>query len=337
MNMPAAAPCRRGEPRIGLSRRELIASLGCLAVTRAPATAAEGFRGIFPIVATPYKDDGAVDFETLAEEVRFLDRAGVHGVVWPQLASEYALLTYEERIKGAETIVQAASGLRPKVVIGVQAGDIDTAVRYAEHAKAIGPDAIIALPPRKGRQTKFDLDAVADYYRAVAEAGGLPMFMQAIGNMSVDFVARAVREIPNLRFVKDEAGHTLSRITEFRNLPGEGRPVAFTGGHGRTLIEEMARGSAGTMPAASWADLYVRVWELWHAGHHSEAIDMFSKALLLITRATAHGLPALAYVLHLRGVFPNGKVRNPDARPLDEHAKRNLELSLDFVRPYLTA
>ena len=337
MIMPAAALSRLDAARIGLSRRELLASLACAAISRAPAAASDGFRGIFPIVATPYKDDGAVDFETLAEEVRFLDRAGVHGIVWPQLASEYALLTYEERIEGAETIVRASKGLRPKVVIGVQAADTGTAVRYAEHAQAIGPDAVIALPPRKGAQRQFDLEAVAAYYRAVAEAAGLPMFMQAIGNMGVDFVARMVREIPNLRFVKDEAGHTLSRITEFQKLPAAGRPVAFTGGHGRTLIEEMARGSAGTMPAASWVDLYVRVWELWHAGHRSESIDMFSKALLLITRATAHGLPALSYVLHLRGVFPNWKVRNPDARPLDEHARRNLKESLDFVRPYLSA
>ncbi len=337
MSMLAAAPSRLDELRRGLSRRALLVSLAGAAGSRVFATAHDGFRGIFPIVATPYKEDGSVDLETLAEEVRFLDRAGVHGIVWPQLASEYALLTYEERIAGAETIVQASKGLRPKVVIGVQATDTDTAVRYAEHARTIGPDAIIALPPRKGGQTKFDLQAVADYYRAVAQAGTLPMFMQAIGNMSVDFVARMVREIPNLKFVKDEAGHTLGRLSEFRDLPEEGRPVAFTGGHGRTLIEEMARGSAGTMPAASWVDLYVRVWDLWHSRHRSEAIDMFSKALLLITRATAHGLPALAYVLHLRGIFPNWKVRNPNARPLDEHAKQNLEESLDFVRPYLSA
>lgn len=337
MSTLAAVPSRLDEPRRGLSRRELFVALGGVASSQAFATGHDGFRGIFPIVATPYKDDGSVDLATLAAEVRFLDRAGVHGIVWPQLASEYALLTYEERIAGAETIVRTSKGLRPKVVIGVQAGNTGTAVRYAEHAKAIGPDAIIALPPRKGGQTEFDLKEVARYYRAVAEAGALPMFMQAIGNMSVGFVARMVREIPNLRFVKDEAGHTLSRLTEFQNLPQEGRPVAFTGGHGRTLIEEMARGSAGTMPAASWVDLYVRVWDLWHAEHRNEAIDMFSKALLLITRARAHGLPALAYVLHLRGVFPNWKVRNPNARPLDEHAMQNLKASLDFVRPYLSA
>ena len=337
MTTREAAPSRSGTCAGWLTRRELLAACGGSAALRSLAADVSEFRGIFPIVATPYGDDGSVDMETLAKEVRFLDRAGVHGIVWPQLASEYALLKYEERIAGAETIVRASKGLRPKVVIGVQASDTETAVRYAEHARSIGPDAIIALPPREDGQLEFDLEAVAKYYAAVAEAGALPMFMQAIGNMSVEFVARMVREIPHMQFVKDEAGHTLGRLTEFRNLPTADRPGAFTGGHGRTLIEEMARGSAGTMPAASWVDLYVRVWDLWHQGHRTEAIDMFSKALLLITRAGAHGLPSLAYVLHLRGVFPNWKVRNSNARPLDEQAKKSLEETLDFVRPYLLA
>jgi hypothetical protein len=65
------------------------------------------FQGIFPIVQTPYTDDDKVDFETLAKEVTFLDKAGVHGIVWPQRASQYAHLTFEERIEGAETIVRA--------------------------------------------------------------------------------------------------------------------------------------------------------------------------------------------------------------------------------------
>lgn len=330
--MPAAAQFK-------ISRRALLAAPAALWAPRrtAAADAPSGFRGIFPITATPYLEDGGVDMPTLAEEVRFLHRAGAYGIVWPQLASEYALLTFEERIEGAETIVASAKGLRPKVVIGVQAENAETAAAYAEHAHKIGPDAVIALPPRKADQRQFGLAAVEAYYRKIAAACPLPMFMQAVGNMSVEFVAKLTREIPNLHFVKDEAGHTLSRITQFLELPQEKKPVPFTGGHGRTLIDEMARGSAGSMPASSFVDLYVRVWELWHRGSRAEALDMFSKTMLFVTQVSAWGLPALAYVLHLRGVFPNWRVRNPKARELDGHARRALERTLDFVKPYLIA
>ena len=96
-----------------------------------------------------------------------------------------------------------------------------------------------------------------------------------------------------------------------------GGPAIFTGGHGKTLIDEMARGSDGNMPAASWVDLYASCWDLWQQGREGEAIHMFSKALLYITQVQAYGLASLSYILQLRGVFKNAKVRNPNQRPLE--------------------
>jgi 4-hydroxy-tetrahydrodipicolinate synthase len=320
-----------------MTRRNFLALSGSLAfsATRLGASEADAFRGIYPILQTPYLDDGGVDYGALGKEADFCHRAGTHGMVWPQLASEYVLLKFDERIRGAETLAEAKSkGLKPKLVIGVQAEDTATAVRYAKHAAKIKPDGIIALPARKPDQREFDLDATRAYYKAVADACPLPMFIQAIGNMSVEYVTSLVEEIPNIYFVKDEAGHTLTRITEFSRVTAKKKPLVFTGGHGRTLLDEMARGSCGSMPAASWVDLYVNAWELWEQGRKGEALDMFAKTMLFVTQASAYGLPGLSYVLAKRGVFKNWKVRNPEARPLDDYARAALDRTYEFVKPY---
>jgi 4-hydroxy-tetrahydrodipicolinate synthase len=163
------------------------------------------------------------------------------------------------------------------------------------------------------------------------------MFIQAIGNMSVEYVTSLVQEIPNIYFVKDEAGHTLSRITEFAQVDAKKKPVVFTGGHGRTMLDEMARGSRGNMPAAAWVDLYVSAWELWEQGRKGEALDIFAKNLLLVMQVQAYGLAALSYILTKRGVFTNWNVRAPNARPLDGEALEALDITYGFVRPYLRA
>lgn len=49
-------------------------------------------RGIFPILLTPFDDDGRIDEESLRSEVDFNLAAGVHG-----LGSEFLTLTEEER------------------------------------------------------------------------------------------------------------------------------------------------------------------------------------------------------------------------------------------------
>jgi 4-hydroxy-tetrahydrodipicolinate synthase len=288
--------------------------------------------GVFPILQTPFTEAGALDTATLAAEVRFCDRIGVQGVVWPQLASEYSALSMDERFAGAEAVVQAArslggNGEHPAVVIGVQGPDTDSAVRYARHAAKLEPDAIVAIPlDTTDRHEQFD------YYRAIAAGCDRPLFVQTVGDMSVDFVLEMAREIPTLRYVKDEAGRTLPRISDYRARSGELVRGVFTGGHGRTLIDELDRGSAGTMPAAGFADLYVAAWRAWRAGEHDQAMDLFSKALLLVVEVQAFGLPAMKYILQLRGIFPNTKCRLPGGAPFDKQAQKSIRKTYEFVK-----
>src|SRR5271170_715102 len=109
-----------------LTRRQWISGLAATAVTHGLTGAVQPdkpMRGVFIIMATPYTASKAVDYEDLAREVDFLDRCGVQGMVWPQLASEYARLTKEERLRGMEVISKAAKGKRPALVLGVQAAN----------------------------------------------------------------------------------------------------------------------------------------------------------------------------------------------------------------------
>ena len=322
------------------ARRDFLRMLGGTALSTsllgefscsADAVDLKKFRGIFPIVQTPYTKDNKIAFDELEKEVQFLDRTGVHGIVWPQRASEYQHLSFKERIEGAEVIVNANKGLKPVVVIGVQGPNTETAVKYAKHAEKLRPDAIIALPTSD--RGEFDLEEVLKYYKAVSNTCSLPMFVQTTGNMSVEFVLKMAEGIPTLRFVKDEAGHSMSRIKAF-GAEDRDRVTVFTGSHGRNLPDEMMLGVAGNMPASGWVDLYVKVWDLMNEGKTNEALDAFSKIMLFVTQAVAYGFPSLLYVLHLRGVVSNWKVRNPDVRPLDEDAAKAIRQTYEFVKPH---
>lgn len=290
-------------------------------------------RGIFPILQTPFTAGDALDLPVLAKQIRFCARTGVHGVVWPQLASEYSSLTREERLAGMETIVAAARGTKPAVVLGVQAPTAEEAADYARAATRLGAHAIISLPPAK----EEDEGRIRAYYKAIGEASPLPLFMQAVGKLSVEYIAGLAREIPTLRYLKDEAGPVHQRITQFRRVAPELQ--SFTGFHGKTLYEEMVRGSAGTMPAAGFGDLYASAWEMFEQGRRREAAEFCSRALLLIASMETWGIPACKYVLHLRGVFPNWKIRNESlgakSAGFDEFARQAIAEQLDAVRPFL--
>jgi 4-hydroxy-tetrahydrodipicolinate synthase len=296
------------------------------------AAARKPLEGVFPILQTPFTESDKLDTATLARQAQFLDKAGVHGIVWPQLASEYASLSPDERRAGAEALLEANRGLSPAFVLGVQGQDTAEAIQYARHAEKIGPDAIIALPPRGVK----DPEQVAAYYKVIARECALPFFVQTIGDMSVEFMIRLAREVPTIRYVKDEAGETLPRINEYRARAKGVIDGVFTGAHGRTFLDELARGSSGTMPAASFADLYVQVWDHWRAGNRDQAMDLFSRSSLVINQVMAYGLASLKYLLQLRGVFPNHRCRQPGPK-FDDAARQSLAESYRFLRKFLKA
>jgi len=121
----------------------------------------------------------------------------------------------------------------------VQGKSVEEAVRYARHAEKLGARALISLPPAKA-----DAAAQVAYYHEIGKATALPLFVQAVGNMSVETVLEMYRRTPTLRYIKDEAGQPLLRMAALREGTG-GELKIFTGAHGRTLIDEMIRGLVG--------------------------------------------------------------------------------------------
>src|SRR5215469_13720297 len=120
-------------------RREFIQCVGvglaCFTLRNGlhAATVGNGrkLEGIFPIGFSPFTEEDKLDLDGLASQVRFCNRGGVHGFVWPQLASAWSTLSDAQRITGAQAILGAGKGGRTALVIGVQAPGWASVEKYA--------------------------------------------------------------------------------------------------------------------------------------------------------------------------------------------------------------
>jgi 4-hydroxy-tetrahydrodipicolinate synthase len=306
-------------------------------------------RGIFPITQTPFTSDDKLDLESLAQEVKFIDRGRVHGFVWPQLASEWSTLTEKERLDGMEVIGATGAKLRPAIVFGVQGADIAEVRRYVKHAEKCGANAIISLPPSEGAS----VESIVSYYQEVGRMTDLPLFVQAVGNVNVEALIEMYRTIPTMRYVKDEAGDPLADFPSIQRQTS-GQVKVFSGGHGRELIDEMRIGFSGSMPAASLADLYAQTYELWLDGKTSDAQAMHQCTLAALSQMLDYGMEGMKYVLHVRGVFTTYAARKPKtqsftsaaaivaggkpaALPVDEKGRKALDEMVQSLKPFLKA
>lgn len=311
-----------------MNRREFL-------MTPAAAASPGGkpMRGIFIILATPYTEDKAVDYETLAREVEFLDRTGVQGMVWPQIVSEFAQLTVAERLRGMEVLAKAARGRKPALVLGIQGPDAEAALVYARKAEELAPDGVIATPPVRAASP----DDARRYYAALAAVVRRPLFVQTTGgakelNLSPDFLVALAREFPHASYIKEEFEPVIERM---RKLSASRPPIkaVFSGKGGRSMLYEMRLGMDGTMPGPAYADIYAQVWNLWQAGRRSEARDLFARLLLMIN--VADQIPgALLYIMKKRGVFATIQSRQRPIRLAPDEIEE-IDFHYEALKPYL--
>src|SRR5216683_775992 len=124
------------------------------------------WRGVFTIPVTPFDQHGDVDEPSLERCVRFCVDAGAHGVVAPVNASEAPLLSDDERKRVAEIVVATVVRQVP-VVVGVSGVTTRQSVDLARHARQVGADAVIAMPPYVKKASPSE---IIEFYEQVASA-----------------------------------------------------------------------------------------------------------------------------------------------------------------------
>ena len=118
--------------------------------------------GIFHILATPFREDGALDTAGLPRLIESALSTGVNGLTVLGIAGEAHRLTDEERRRVVETVVKETRARVP-VAVGVSASGTHLATAFARMAREHGADALMVAPPTGLK----NLDAVAEYYRIV--------------------------------------------------------------------------------------------------------------------------------------------------------------------------
>ena len=327
-------------------------SLGVLAFAGQGAMAAVGggtiakspngkaLAGVFPIGWTPCKPDNSFDADAMVKQQKFLNRGKVAGMAWPQNASGWQSLTPEEWHAGAEALASVKGDTA--LVLGVQTTGFNTAnsQAYAKKAKSLNADAIISLTPPGS-----DADVIA-YFKALSDASGLPMMVQAVGNVSVDSLVALAASVPTIVAVKDEAGDPLERAPDLLQKTG-GKLEDFSGGGGMSFFPELELGFLGTCPYTGLADVLQACFNAYRAGRKREAYDSFGRFLAF--NALPH---ANEYVMKARGVFAEDAVMRSNPAPAsgapaggrrrggqitDAH-KAEIRMALDtYLKPFLVA
>ena len=125
--------------------------------------------GVWPVMLTPFREDGQVDYPALERLIEWYIDNGVSGLFAVCQSSEMFFLSLEERIKIAGFVKEKVAGRVPVIASGHIS---DEPKKQAEELKRIaetGVDAVIMITNRLAKQDESDEVWLANLKKLLAE------------------------------------------------------------------------------------------------------------------------------------------------------------------------
>ncbi|WP_217705516.1 dihydrodipicolinate synthase family protein [Peristeroidobacter soli] len=279
--------------------------------------------GAFPVLPTTFDANGVVDEAGFCAVIEFAIAAGVDGLVFPGLASEYDNLSLDERLRLISLLGEAVRG-RTAIIVG--SSDPDEAVTrelLLAGAKANAAAVMVMTPKSLGH----DVDALAAYYNRLGESG-VPLMLQNAptpmgSGLATEAIVKILAAAPAVCYVKEETVPSGQRITALLDAGLGTLRGVFGGAGGRYITDELSRGAVGTMPASELADVHVALMRAHRAGDRQVVRRLYERMLPILMMQAVYRWRLTKEVLKQRGVIASAYVRAPGPE-LDEVDRREL-------------
>jgi 4-hydroxy-tetrahydrodipicolinate synthase len=201
------------------------------------------FRGVYPAMTTPFREDDRIDFDRLRTDATRLEAAGVDGLVPVGTTGESATLTHDEHVRVVETVIDAVS---IPVIAGAGSNSTREAIELAGRSADAGADALLLISPYYNNPEPAGMET---HFREIADSINTPQVVYNVPgrtgrNVAVKTV-EALAEHPNVQGYKSASGD-LARVGEVIEATHEADFSVLSGEDGVT-VPMLSIGATGTI------------------------------------------------------------------------------------------
>jgi 4-hydroxy-2-oxoglutarate aldolase len=274
------------------------------------------FAGIYTPIATPFRDDGAVDERALAANVARWMTTPLTGLVVLGSNGEAAQLEDDEADRVVEIVRAGVPSSRP-LIAGTGRESTRATIAANKRAAAAGVDAVLVRTPSFFKP-QMTTEAFVRHYTEVADASPIPVLLYNVSlytgvNLLPDAVERLAVH-PNIVGIK-ESGSDVGQIAEYvARTPDDFTVLA---GSATTLVHALCAGCDGAILALASLvpDECVRMMTLVTEQRLDEARAL-QRRLMPLARSvgSTYGVPGLKAALELIGY--TGGAPRPPLRPV---------------------
>lgn len=271
--------------------------------------------GVWPVMVTPFTEDGAIDYAALSALISWYEDCGVDGLFAVCQSSEMFYLSLQERVNLAAFVKKTAH------VPVIASGHVSYALAdQAEELKQIastGVDAVILLTNRFADPSEDSLVWIENLKRLLDQLPvDLPLglyecpypYKRLITEEELQFCAESGR----FHFLKDTCCD-INRIRQ-RIKRVEGTPLKLFNANTATLLESLEAGASGFsgVMANFHGELYT--WLLKNWKENPDMAQNLQACLTMCSQIEKQLYPVNAkYSLQLEGIPIHLKSRSKDA------------------------
>ncbi|WP_261132404.1 2,4-dihydroxyhept-2-ene-1,7-dioic acid aldolase [Bacillus sp. Marseille-Q3570] len=231
-------------------------------------------RGSIAPIITPFKEDDAVDHDTLKDLINWHIESGSHGISVTGTTGEPSSLTLEERVEVMETAMKTVNGRVP-FVPGTGSTNHQETLYLTKKAKEIGADAAMVIVPYYNKPSQH---ALYKHFKTIADTVDIPIIIYNIPgrtavNMDVKTIARLNEDCENIIGIK-ESNKDFEHVN--RVLLNCGRDFLLYSGIELLCYPMLAIGGAGYISATAniMPGRVADVYNYWANGDVAKAQEL---------------------------------------------------------------
>jgi len=132
-------------------------------------------KAFIPVMLTPFKVNGAVDFDGLTRLTEWYLAAGSTGLFANCLSSEMFELTEQERLDVVQHVVKVTKGTVPVVATGTFGGDLQQQADFVKRMYSQGVDAVIGITGLLAKEHEGEEVFEANLFKLLDLTEDIPM------------------------------------------------------------------------------------------------------------------------------------------------------------------
>lgn len=207
------------------------------------------FGRVITAMATPFNDDGGVNWSVAEKLADYLITNGSDGIVVCGTTGESPTLSKEEKYELFQVVKNAVAN-KGKVIAGTGSYSTQEAIATTKKAAKLGVDGSLQVVPYYSKPPQVGL---YKHFVEIAKAcSDLPMMLYNIPgrtgkNLEIETVAK-LAEVDNIVAIKEASGN-LEQISDIRRSTHS--PFAIYSGEDSLTLPSLSVGSVGVVSVAS--------------------------------------------------------------------------------------